>query len=75
MPADLGQILEPYWALPEGWTEAFEADVDGEPGFDAAQHEAWRKKGPIGKLHNLVQWIHRSEKFTYRLRALQEEFF
>lgn len=22
--------------------EAFEADVDGEPGFDAAQHEVWR---------------------------------
>ncbi|OAA63224.1 transposase [Akanthomyces lecanii RCEF 1005] len=55
--------------------EAFEADVDGEPGFDAAQHEIWRKKGPIGKLHNLVHWIHRSDKLTYRLRALQEEFF
>lgn len=56
-------------------TEAFEADVDGEPGFDAAQHEAWRKKGPIGKLHNLVHWIHRSDKLTYRLRALQEDSF
>lgn len=56
-------------------TEAFEADVDEEPGFDAAQHEAWRKKGPIGKLHNLVHWIHRSDKLTYRLRALYEEFF
>lgn len=56
-------------------TEAFEADVDGEAGLDAAQHEVWRKKGPIGKLHNLVHWIHRSDKLTYRLRALQEEFF
>lgn len=35
-------------------TEAFEADIDGESGLDAAQHEAWRKKGPIGKLHRLV---------------------
>ncbi|KAF4343861.1 restless-like transposase [Fusarium beomiforme] len=55
--------------------EAFEAEVDGEPGFDAVQHEIWRKKGPVGKLHNLVHWIHRSDKLTYRLRALQEEFF
>lgn len=56
-------------------SEAFEAEVDGEPCVDAAQHEIWRKKGPIGKLHNLVHWIHRSDKLTYRLRALQEEFF
>lgn len=55
--------------------EAFQAEVDGEPGFDAAQHELWRKKGPIGKLHNLVHWIHRSDNLTYLLRALQEEFF
>ncbi|PWI64602.1 hypothetical protein PCL_09496 [Purpureocillium lilacinum] len=56
-------------------TEAFEAEVDGEPGLDAAQHEVWRKKGPIGKLHNLVHWIHRSDRLTYRLRGFQEEFF
>ena len=55
-------------------SEAFEAEVDGELGVDAGQHEVWRKKGPIGKLHNLVHWIHRSDKLTYRLRALQEEF-
>jgi hypothetical protein len=55
--------------------EAFETEVDGEPGFDVAQHEIWRKKGPVGKLHNLVHWIHRSDKLTYKLRALQEEFF
>jgi hypothetical protein len=55
--------------------EAFEAEMDGGPSLDAAQHEIWRKKGPIGKLHNLVHWIHRSDKLTYRLRALQEDFF
>ncbi|OAQ57863.1 restless-like transposase [Pochonia chlamydosporia 170] len=55
--------------------EALEAEVDGGPGVDAAQHEIWRKKGPVGKLHNLVHWIHRSDKLTYHLRALQEEFF
>ena len=55
--------------------EAFEAEFDGNAGCDAVQHELWRKKGPIGKLHNLVHWIHRSDKLTYRLRALQEELF
>ncbi|KAM3539812.1 hypothetical protein ARSEF1564_007253 [Beauveria bassiana] len=54
-------------------SEAFEAEVDGGSGIDAAQHEVWRKKGPIGKLHNLIHWIHRYDKLTYRLRALQEE--
>ncbi|KAG7404489.1 putative AC transposase [Fusarium oxysporum f. sp. rapae] len=55
--------------------EAFEAEIDGESSSGDAQHEIWRKKGPIGKLHNLVHWIHRSDKLTYRLRVLQEEFF
>ncbi|RKK08194.1 hypothetical protein BFJ68_g17905 [Fusarium oxysporum] len=55
--------------------EAFEAEIDGESSSGAAKHEIWRKKGLIGKLHNLVHWIHRSDKLTYRLRALQEEFF
>ncbi|KAM4063352.1 restless-like transposase [Hirsutella rhossiliensis] len=56
-------------------SDAFEAKINGEPVLDAVQHEIWRKKGPVGKLHNLVHWIHQSDKLTYRLRALQEEFF
>ncbi|TXB96908.1 hypothetical protein FocTR4_00012271 [Fusarium oxysporum f. sp. cubense] len=56
-------------------TKAFEADIDGESSSGAAQHEIWRKKGSIGKLHNLVHWIHRPDKLTYRLCALQEEMF
>ncbi|KAM4061331.1 restless-like transposase [Hirsutella rhossiliensis] len=55
--------------------DAFEAEINGEPVLDAVQHEIWRKKGPVGKLHNLVNWIHQSDKLTYRLRALQEESF
>ncbi len=54
--------------------EAFETEIDGEPVLDAAQHEIWRKKGPIGKLHNLIHWIYRSDKLTYRLRTFQQEF-
>ncbi|EJP62004.1 restless-like transposase [Beauveria bassiana ARSEF 2860] len=73
--AQVLEILESYEILDKIGTDAFEADVDGESGLNAAQHEGWRNKGPIGKLHNLVHWIHRSDKLTYRLRALQEEFF
>ncbi|WKT54416.1 Ribonuclease H-like superfamily [Fusarium oxysporum f. sp. vasinfectum] len=54
---------------------AFKAEVDEEPGFDAVQHAIWRKRGPVGKLHNLIHWIHRSDKLTHRLRALQGDFF
>ncbi|KJZ68294.1 hypothetical protein HIM_12315 [Hirsutella minnesotensis 3608] len=54
--------------------DAFEAEIEGDSVLDAAKHEIWRKKGPIGKLHNLVHWIHRSDRLTYRLRALQEDF-
>ena len=41
--------------------------------LDLAQHNLWRKKGPIGKLHNLVHWIHRSDRLTYLLRSLQQK--
>lgn len=34
--------------------EALEAEVDGGSGLDAARRKVWCKKGPIGKLHNLV---------------------
>lgn len=50
-------------------SEAFEAEVDGGPGLDAARHEIWRKKGPIGKLHNLVHWIHQSDKKHFSSNA------
>jgi len=33
----------------------------------------WMKRGPVGRLHNLVVWIHRSNKATGILRRLQED--
>jgi hypothetical protein len=27
-----------------------------------AEMQAWRKKGPLGKLHNINIWIHRTEQ-------------
>lgn len=35
------------------------------------EHERWRKKGPVGKLHNLVVAIHRSDVLTTLLRSIQ----
>jgi hypothetical protein len=53
-------------------SEAFEDELV--QNIDAKTHELWRQKGPIGKLHNLVHWIHKSDLLTYLLRAIQEEF-
>ena len=53
-------------------SEAFEDELVQD--IDAKTHELWRQKGPIGKLHNLVHWIHKSDLLTYLLRAIQEEF-
>ncbi|RYP56930.1 hypothetical protein DL770_010799 [Monosporascus sp. CRB-9-2] len=53
--------------------EAFEASIYGEEALTEAEHELWRKKGPVGKLHNMVVTIHRSDKLTHMLRAIQED--
>ncbi|KAF4332544.1 restless-like transposase, partial [Fusarium beomiforme] len=36
-----------------------------------AEHELWRKRSPVGKLHNLVVAIHRSDLLTTLLRSIQ----
>ncbi|RKK91315.1 hypothetical protein BFJ70_g17814, partial [Fusarium oxysporum] len=45
-------------------SEAFEDDIQGNETLDAKAHELWRRKGPVGKLHNLIFWIHRSDSLT-----------
>ncbi|KAJ0130141.1 Hat family dimerization protein [Fusarium oxysporum f. sp. albedinis] len=50
---------------------AFEDDIQGHQTLDAKAHELWRRKGPVGKLHNLIFWIHRSDSLTNLLRSLQ----
>jgi hypothetical protein len=52
-------------------SEAFEDDIQGNETLDAKAHELWRRKGPVGKLHNLIFWIHRSDSLTNLLRSLQ----
>jgi hypothetical protein len=41
---------------------AFEAQLNGGAPMTQSEHALWRAKGPVGKLHNLVVDIHRSDK-------------
>lgn len=41
--------------------------------IDAEAHDAWFRHGPIGKLHNLVLWINRSNRATEMLREAQRQ--
>ncbi|KAJ6439017.1 putative AC transposase [Purpureocillium lavendulum] len=51
----------------------FISDDDALEGLDADDFGEWAKAGPVGKLHNLVVWVHRSTRATATLRKLQEE--
>ncbi|KAJ6439221.1 restless-like transposase [Purpureocillium lavendulum] len=51
--------------------EAFEADIQAQK-LAEAEHELWMKKGPVGKLHNLVVWIRGSDTLTNLLRKIQQ---
>jgi hypothetical protein len=41
--------------------------------IDEEDFDGWRKSGPVGRLHNLVVWIHRSQLATDFLRNLQKD--
>ncbi|KAJ6436908.1 P-loop containing nucleoside triphosphate hydrolase protein [Purpureocillium lavendulum] len=53
--------------------DAFERHLSGAEPLTEAEHLIWRKKGPAGKLHNLVVAIHRSDLLTNMLRGIQRE--
>jgi len=40
--------------------------------LDPDDFNKWTKRGPVGKLHNPVVWINRSNKATVILRRLQD---
>ncbi|KAL3955866.1 hypothetical protein ACCO45_009885 [Purpureocillium lilacinum] len=58
-------------ALLLGETEACEDQLGQGNALATAEHELWRKRGPVGKLHNLVISIHRSALLTTLLRSIQ----
>ncbi|KJZ68664.1 hypothetical protein HIM_11949 [Hirsutella minnesotensis 3608] len=51
--------------------KAFEDQLDGEHALSETEHDLWRRKGPVGKLHNLVVAVRRSDQLTYLLRSIQ----
>ena len=55
--------------------EAFEEQLSGEAAMSEAEHTLWRRKGPVGKLHNLVVDVRRSDQLTYLLRSIQRSEF
>ncbi|KID81255.1 restless-like transposase [Metarhizium guizhouense ARSEF 977] len=55
--------------------EAFEEQLSGAAALSEAEHTLWRRKGPVGKLHNLVVDIRRSDQLTYLLRSIQRSEF
>ncbi|KID81274.1 restless-like transposase [Metarhizium guizhouense ARSEF 977] len=55
--------------------EAFEEQLSGAAALSEAEHTLWRRKGPVGKLHNLVVDVRRSDQLTYLLRSIQRSEF
>ncbi|KAM3448285.1 hypothetical protein NHJ6243_010118 [Beauveria neobassiana] len=55
--------------------EAFEEQLSGAAPLSKAEHSLWRRKGPIGKLHNLVVDVRRSDQLTGLLRSIQRSKF
>ncbi|KAF4448243.1 restless-like transposase [Fusarium austroafricanum] len=51
--------------------DAFESRLGHGDLLATAEQELWRKRGPVGKLHNLVVAIHRSDLLTTLLRSIQ----
>lgn len=55
-----------------GDAERFADEVGNEITLSDAEHALWRRKGPVGKLHNLVHKIFNHDNLTHGLRALQD---
>ncbi|KJZ71512.1 hypothetical protein HIM_09100 [Hirsutella minnesotensis 3608] len=51
--------------------EAFEEQLSSSAALSEAEHTLWRRKGSVGKLHNLVVDVRRSDQLTYLLRSIQ----
>ena len=54
--------------------QAFEEDIPTVQSFEIARHKLWQKTGPVGKLHNLVTWINRSNTLTQAFLQLQKDY-
>ncbi|KAH7461153.1 hypothetical protein FOMA001_g19163 [Fusarium oxysporum f. sp. matthiolae] len=52
--------------------EAFENQLSGAAALSETEHDLWRRRGPVRKLHNLVVDIDRSDVLSYLLRGVQQ---
>ena len=52
--------------------EAFEYELENNVTAEAAELASWRRKGPIGKLHNLIRYITHSSTRQEAFIRLQE---
>jgi hypothetical protein len=44
--------------------DAFEKSLVKEEPLARATHDQWMRKGPVGKAHNFVVWVHRADLLT-----------
>ena len=52
-------------------TDAINKDSNEDIDVAMASHRLWQRQGPVGKLHNLVTWISRSDHLTQAFLRLQ----
>ena len=50
--------------------EAFDDAVESDELLTRELHDKWMKKGPVGKIHNWVVWVHRSDLLTNLLKEV-----
>jgi hypothetical protein len=55
--------------------EAFEESVERGELLARVAHDKWINKGPVGKVHNWVVWVHRSDMLTNLLKQKQQDHF
>lgn len=52
-------------------TDAFEQQLSGAEALSDTEYARWRKKGPVGKLHNIVVDVRISHRLTYLFKEVQ----
>jgi hypothetical protein len=54
--------------------EAFELELESNVTAELVELVTWRRKGPIGKLHNLIRYITHSTKRRNAFKAIQKRY-
>ncbi|OWT43020.1 restless-like transposase [Pochonia chlamydosporia 170] len=54
-------------------TDAFEQQLSGAEALSDAEYARWRRKGPVGKLHNIVVDVRVTHRLIYLFKEVQRE--